>query len=143
MFSNYYFVFNLSPRIGTLCRRKINEFKHPVTQLSFFIRENLLLGVRFKKNKAQIPVMFVNFLIVLAFSNLISCDERSGRVKRIVGGIPADAPPADDPVVYARFSGKQAKVRGVRDFPHYVFRGIKYAQPPTGSNRFLVRTCFF
>lgn len=59
------------------------------------------------------------------------------RVKRIVGGIPADVPPADDPVVYTRFNGRAAKVIGVLDFPHYVFRGIRYAHPPTDADRFL------
>ncbi|KAJ8941723.1 hypothetical protein NQ318_023319 [Aromia moschata] len=46
-------------------------------------------------------------------------------------------PPVDEPVVYTRFGGRAARVEGVRDFPHYVFRGIKYAHPPTGKNRFL------
>lgn len=64
--------------------------------------------------------------------------ETAVRVKRIVGGRPADVPPADDPVVFTRFAGKAAKVTGVRDFPHYVFKGIKYAHPPVGKLRFLV-----
>ncbi|VEN38422.1 unnamed protein product [Callosobruchus maculatus] len=59
------------------------------------------------------------------------------RVKRIVGGDPAEAPPPDDPTVYTNFGGKAARVLGVHDFPHYVFRGIRYAEPPTGKDRFL------
>lgn len=65
-------------------------------------------------------------------------DERGHRVRRIVGGVPADVPPEDDPVVYVRFSRHSAKVTGVRDFPHYVFRGIRYAEPPKGKDRFQV-----
>ncbi|CAH2001436.1 unnamed protein product [Acanthoscelides obtectus] len=59
------------------------------------------------------------------------------RVKRIVGGDPAEAPPQDDPTVYTNFGGRVARVLGVQDFPHYVFRGIRYAEPPTGKDRFL------
>ncbi|KAJ8925837.1 hypothetical protein NQ315_009689 [Exocentrus adspersus] len=76
-------------------------------------------------------------VVVFALFNLRTCEERARRVKRIVGGIPADAPVADDPVVYTRFAGRAAKVRGVREFPNYVFRGIKYAYPPVGKDRFL------
>lgn len=64
--------------------------------------------------------------------------ERGPRVKRIVGGVPADVPPEDDPTVYTNFGGRSALVRGVREFPHYAFRGIRYAHPPTGKDRFLV-----
>lgn len=68
----------------------------------------------------------------------VNHEVRSARVRRIVGGNPADAPPEDDPVIYVRFSGHSAKVTGVRDFPHYVFRGIRYAEAPVGRNRFQV-----
>lgn len=60
------------------------------------------------------------------------------RVKRIVGGKAAELPPEDDPVVYLHFAGKSASVRGVREFPHYVFRGIRFAHSPTGRDRFQV-----
>ncbi|KAJ8970930.1 hypothetical protein NQ317_017248 [Molorchus minor] len=81
--------------------------------------------------------MFLKYtLFTLIFYSITSEGKRT-RVKRIVGGIPADVPPVDEPVVYTSFVGKTARVEGVRDFPHYVFRGIKYAHPPTGKNRFL------
>ncbi|CAG9859458.1 unnamed protein product [Phyllotreta striolata] len=73
------------------------------------------------------------FFILFALS---SGDERGPRVKRIVGGEPAMEPPLDDPTIFTNFAGKAAKIQGVRDFPHYVFKGIKYAYPPTGKNRF-------
>lgn len=66
------------------------------------------------------------------------CENHGSRVRRIVGGEPANIPPADDPVVYTRFNGKTAAVRGMLDFPHYVFRGIRYAKPPVGNLRFVV-----
>ncbi|CAG9829097.1 unnamed protein product [Diabrotica balteata] len=77
------------------------------------------------------------FLVLFYLTNLSFCDERSPRVKRIVGGIPAAEPPSDDPTIFTNFAGRSARVQGVIDYPHYVFRGIKYAYPPTGKNRFL------
>lgn len=77
------------------------------------------------------------FLLILHIS--ISYGDRSQRVKRIVGGSPADVPPEDDPVVYTQFASRSARVQGVREFLHYVFRGIHYAHPPVGRERFLVR----
>ncbi|KAJ8934125.1 hypothetical protein NQ314_013584, partial [Rhamnusium bicolor] len=83
-------------------------------------------------------VMLLNyFFIIFSLFYLIICDERGSRVRRIVGGIPADIPPVDDPVIYTRFGGRTARVEGVRDFSYYVFRGIKFAHPPTGRDRFL------
>ncbi|KAL3288103.1 hypothetical protein HHI36_002553 [Cryptolaemus montrouzieri] len=73
------------------------------------------------------------FVLFVLFMN-VHCNER---VRRIVGGQPANIPPPDDPVVYTRFNGKTAVVRGVLDFPHYVFRGIRYAQAPVGNLRFV------
>lgn len=60
------------------------------------------------------------------------------RVRRIVGGDPAELPPEDDPVVFVRFAGHSAKITGVREFPHYVFRGVRYAHAPKGKDRFQV-----
>lgn len=80
--------------------------------------------------------LFVLFVVCEVFE--VKCDVRSARVRRIVGGSPADLPPEDEPVIYVRFAGHAAKVTGVRDFPHYVFRGIRYAEAPTGRNRFQV-----
>lgn len=83
----------------------------------------------------------MNFIIFsLLFAPLVRCNVR---VRRIVGGEPANYPPYDDPVVYIRFNGRAAKVQGVREFPHYVFKGIKFAHPPTGQDRFLVSKAFF
>lgn len=82
--------------------------------------------------------MSITVLYLLALFVSIHSDERGTRVKRIVGGYPAEPPPADDPAVYTNFAGRSALVRGVRNFPHYVFKGIRYAHPPTGKERFLV-----
>ncbi|KAF7273676.1 hypothetical protein GWI33_013623 [Rhynchophorus ferrugineus] len=59
------------------------------------------------------------------------------RIKRIIGGSPANYPPYDEPVVYVRFNGRAARVTGVRDYPHYVFKGIRYAEAPVKQDRFL------
>lgn len=83
-------------------------------------------------------MIFCIFLIFCGFA--CDADPRGARVKRIVGGAPAELPPTDDPVVYLRFAGRSAKVRGVHDYPHYVFRGIRYAHPTKGKDRFLVST---
>lgn len=60
------------------------------------------------------------------------------RVRRIVGGNPAESPEGDEPVIFVRFAGHTAKVTGARDFPHYVFKGLRYAHAPNGKNRFQV-----
>lgn len=83
--------------------------------------------------------MFVSSLIIFLALQSIDCDERGNRVKRIVGGEPAGAPPEDDPVVYTRFNGRTARVQGIREFSHYAFRGVPYAHAPIGKDRFLVR----
>ncbi|KAG5886054.1 hypothetical protein JTB14_009503 [Gonioctena quinquepunctata] len=107
----------------------------PVRELYFcyhcalwLLSENILLNSRMRS--------FGSFISLLLCSSII-CDERGPRVRRIVGGSPADVPPADDPVVFTNFAGKSARVQGVLNFPHYVFRGIRYAHPPTRKNRFL------
>lgn len=79
---------------------------------------------------------FITPFLALILS--VSVNGNGHRVKRIVGGVPADIPPEDDPTIYTNFAGRAALVRGVRDFPHYVFRGIHYAHPPIGKDRFLV-----
>lgn len=81
---------------------------------------------------------YIQGILILATTCLILCDERGPRVRRIVGGEPAPVPPFDDPVIYTRFNGRAARVEGVHSFPHYVFRGIKFAHPPVGPDRFLV-----
>ncbi|XP_017834845.1 carboxylesterase 1F [Drosophila busckii] len=60
------------------------------------------------------------------------------RVKRIVGGKQAKAPPVDDPVVFARLFDRDARVEGFRN-PHtriYSFLGLRYAEPPVGQLRY-------
>lgn len=58
----------------------------------------------------------MNFLwvfILLMCSSSIECIHLK-RVKRIVGGIRAAAPPLDDPVVFVKQNGKNARVEGFR-----------------------------
>ncbi|XP_056648857.1 liver carboxylesterase 1 [Diorhabda sublineata] len=81
-------------------------------------------------------ILFV-FLPLLYFCDVSLCDERGSRVRRIVGGAPAPKPLADDPTVFANFAGRTARIQGTVDFPHYIFKGIKYAYAPTGKHRFL------
>ncbi|XP_040150855.1 carboxylesterase 5A [Anopheles arabiensis] len=56
----------------------------------------------------------------------------------IVGGIRSATPPIDDPVVFVRVGGRAARVEGLRNrnTGQYSFRGIHYAESPTGQNRF-------
>ncbi|KAK9886688.1 hypothetical protein WA026_017608 [Henosepilachna vigintioctopunctata] len=83
------------------------------------------------------PKMYSFGLAFLLSWSSVICDGNGERIRRIVGGAPANIPPPDDPVVYTRFNGKTASVRGVLAFPHYVFRGIRYAKPPVGNLRFV------
>ncbi|XP_001605713.1 liver carboxylesterase 1 [Nasonia vitripennis] len=64
--------------------------------------------------------------------------ECNRRVKRIVGGAAAPAPPVDDPIVFVRKEDREARVYGTRDpkIGYYLFRGIRYAEPPVGNRRF-------
>ncbi|XP_060525790.1 carboxylesterase 4A-like isoform X2 [Cylas formicarius] len=78
---------------------------------------------------------FCHVVLLLTLVKNISCEHR--RTKRIVGGVAANFPPYDDPTVFVRFNGRAARVQGSREFPHYVFKGIKYAHPPIGRDRFL------
>lgn len=64
------------------------------------------------------------------------------RIRRIVGGIPAESPEEDEPIVFVRFAGHTAKVTGARDLPHYVFRGLRFAEPPIGRDRFQANAIF-
>ncbi|XP_068150389.1 carboxylesterase 1F [Drosophila tropicalis] len=60
------------------------------------------------------------------------------RVKRIVGGRTAKAPPVDDPVVFARLFNRDARVEGFRNSRTgvYSFLGIHYAEAPVGDLRY-------
>ncbi|ETN57722.1 carboxylesterase 3 [Anopheles darlingi] len=61
-----------------------------------------------------------------------------GPGEAIVGGIRSAVPPLDDPVVFVRVGGRAARVEGTRNRATglYSFRGIYYADPPTGEYRF-------
>lgn len=87
-------------------------------------------------------MIFVRICPVLILFTSVYTDGRGRRIKRIVGGNPADPPPEDDPSVFVNFAGRSALIRGIREFPHYVFRGIHYAHAPVGKDRFLVSLYF-
>ncbi|XP_015120783.1 pyrethroid hydrolase Ces2a [Diachasma alloeum] len=78
------------------------------------------------------------FLALSILFVLISRSDCSGRVKRIVGGIYAAKPPEDDPVVFVNRDDRNARVYGSRDpgAGFYVFRGIRFGEPPVGRSRF-------
>uniref|UniRef100_A0A1B0CSD4 Putative conserved secreted protein n=1 Tax=Lutzomyia longipalpis TaxID=7200 RepID=A0A1B0CSD4_LUTLO len=79
----------------------------------------------------------VIFLFLLTVS--IGAIEGSHRVKRIVGGMTAEAPPKDDPVVFVHRPTTTIRIEGLQqdDTGFYSFLGIPYADPPTGKNRFV------
>uniref|UniRef100_A0A1I8P7F7 Carboxylesterase type B domain-containing protein n=1 Tax=Stomoxys calcitrans TaxID=35570 RepID=A0A1I8P7F7_STOCA len=77
------------------------------------------------------------FLLLPLMANMLTLTEAI-RVKRVVGGREAKAPPPDDPVVFTRIFNRDARVEGFRN-PRtgiYSFLGLYYAEPPTGSNRY-------
>lgn len=75
--------------------------------------------------------------LVLCLLLLVTLGETK-RVKRIVGGHHAKAPPPDDPVVFTRAYNRDARVEGFRNpvTKIYTFLGLHYAEPPTGQNRY-------
>lgn len=79
------------------------------------------------------------FLLVCLLIN--ARDTNLIRQKRIVGGIAAAQPPKDDPVVFVNKNDRHARIIGNRDFDKgfYIFRGIRFGEPPTGRARFQVR----
>jgi hypothetical protein len=81
-------------------------------------------------------------LFVLLVCSLVDAkDINVIRQKRIVGGIAAAQPPEDDPVVFVNKNDQHARIIGSRDPDKgfYTFRGIRFAEPPTGQNRFQVK----
>lgn len=62
------------------------------------------------------------FILLLCSSN-IGCNHLK-RVKRIVGGIVAAAPPLDDPVVFVKQNGRHARIEGFR-FVLFIFHYCK------------------
>lgn len=94
----------------------------------------------------EMYLTIIMLLPILAATFELACwpnNTEHHRVRRIVGGVAPNYPPFDDPVVYVRFNGRSARVQGLREYPHYVFKGLKYAQPPIGVDRFLVSFLFF
>ncbi|XP_059608171.1 venom carboxylesterase-6 [Phlebotomus argentipes] len=81
--------------------------------------------------------MLKTIILLLALTAIPG--EASHRVKRIVGGMRAEAPPVDDPVVFVHQPTKTIRIEGLQqDFTgFYSFLGIPYADPPTGRNRFV------
>lgn len=59
-------------------------------------------------------VSAVKFIFVALLLNCVVLSVQNRRVKRIVGGIFAAAPPPDDPVVFTKLYGKDARVEGFR-----------------------------
>ncbi|KAG5346414.1 EST1E Carboxylesterase, partial [Acromyrmex charruanus] len=80
----------------------------------------------------------VSFIILLLCLLTNARDANVIRRKRIVGGAPAAQPPEDDPVVFVNKNDRYARIAGIRDPDKgfYVFRGIRFGQPPTGRARF-------
>ncbi|XP_003699503.1 carboxylesterase 1E [Megachile rotundata] len=79
-----------------------------------------------------------SYILIIVLCAVLVESHNLKRQKRIVGGRAAAQPPIDDPVVYVTRNNRQARVFGSRD-PNkgfYVFRGIRYGQPPVGSYRF-------
>ncbi|XP_055621466.1 carboxylesterase 1E-like [Toxorhynchites rutilus septentrionalis] len=75
------------------------------------------------------PILLFGLICILSIAN---------RCEAIVGGIQASSPPIDDPVVFVRYVGRSARVEGTRSRQTglYSFRGIRYAEAPTGEHRF-------
>lgn len=78
--------------------------------------------------------------LCLAVLLLVDAAVANVRVRRIVGGRAAAPPPQDDPVVFVYKEDHDARVYGTRERPggFYVYRGIRYAEPPVGLYRFQV-----
>ncbi|XP_046424006.1 pyrethroid hydrolase Ces2a isoform X2 [Neodiprion fabricii] len=90
-------------------------------------------------HKHQCSVILLTIIIVIA--EYTAGDRLSPllkRRKRIVGGIEAAQPPEDDPVVFVSRNERDARIYGTRDEGKgfYVFRGIRFGEPPVGRHRF-------
>lgn len=87
----------------------------------------------FNRNSLAISSLLITLLWLISVQSV-----RSGRVKRIVGGKEAKAPPPDDPVVFTRVFNRDARVEGLHNHHTgiYQFRGLYFAEPPTGSLRY-------
>ncbi|XP_050455597.1 carboxylesterase 1D-like [Cataglyphis hispanica] len=81
----------------------------------------------------------IGLFFVLLLCLLINAkDTNLIRQKRIVGGIAAAQPPKDDPIVFVNKNDRHARIIGNRDFDKgfYIFRGIRFGEPPIGRARF-------
>lgn len=80
-------------------------------------------------------LVLLSGLIVL---NCVPLSVQNRRVKRIVGGKLAAAPPPDDPVIFTNAYNRNARIEGYRSEMSglYSFLGIRFAQPPIGQHRF-------
>lgn len=89
---------------------------------------------------AVFRIFFIALTAIFLTITLVKTDERGPRVRRIVGGYPADVPPPDDPVVFVKHNGKFARIKGIRNPGeyHYHFRGIRFAEAPIEKKRFQV-----
>ncbi|XP_072763552.1 carboxylesterase 1D [Anoplolepis gracilipes] len=78
------------------------------------------------------------FFVLLLCSLIDAKNADLIRQKRIVGGIAAAQPPEDDPVVFVNKNDRHARIIGNRDPDKgfYIFRGIRFGEPPTGQARF-------
>ncbi|XP_014229907.1 liver carboxylesterase 1 [Trichogramma pretiosum] len=85
------------------------------------------------------PLLRSSALLCLVLACLLLAgSEARYRQKRIVGGTEAPVPPVDDPVVFVRKDDTEARIFGTKDKQtgYYLFRGIRYAEPPVGNRRF-------
>ncbi|XP_015595174.2 carboxylesterase 1D [Cephus cinctus] len=112
------------------------------TAISFLLHIKLFeLSVTPFSPLSALAMLRPAFTFLLVFLTLIvnsKCLTLLKRQKRIVGGITAAQPPEDDPVVFVNKNNHDARVYGMRDPKKgfYVFRGIRFGEPPVGRSRF-------
>lgn len=77
----------------------------------------------------------IQFCVVLSLLTILKII----KVGAIIGGRRAKIPPLDDPVVFVNHVGRYSRVEGYFNpsTSLYIFRGIRYADPPIRENRFL------
>uniref|UniRef100_A0A182R0P7 Carboxylesterase type B domain-containing protein n=1 Tax=Anopheles farauti TaxID=69004 RepID=A0A182R0P7_9DIPT len=95
----------------------------------------MISTVSMSRKKLAVTLNRIGVCVPLALCGLIAL---LPPVESIVGGIRSAVPPIDDPVVFVRAGGRAARVEGLRNRATglYSFRGIHYAEPPIGQNRF-------
>ncbi|XP_058447535.1 carboxylesterase 5A [Malaya genurostris] len=84
-------------------------------------------------HRIQLQIISVSFvsMLLLVLDSIKQSDA-------IVGGIKSAPPPIDDPVVFVRYVGQSARLEGSlnRQTGLYSFRGVRYADAPTGEYRY-------